>query len=89
MAEELGVTVSYIEALAMGAPHTYRVYSIAKRTGGWRTIHHPSKPLKALRRWFLIRVIDSLPIHPAALAYRKDRSIPYQRRSSRVEPIRT
>jgi RNA-directed DNA polymerase len=75
MARELGLTAHYIENFARGASHAYKVYAISKRTGGTRTIHHPSRPLKALQRWFLAAVVDLLPMHPAATAYRKHRSI--------------
>jgi RNA-directed DNA polymerase len=75
MAQELGVSMSYIDRFARGASHSYKVYSIAKRGGGFHTIHHPSKPLKALQRWLLVNVIDALPKDPAALAYRKHHSI--------------
>jgi RNA-directed DNA polymerase len=75
MANELGVSTLYIENLARGASHAYVEYSIKKRTGGVRTIHHPSKPLKALQRWLLFNVIQELPVHSQAVAYRKGRSI--------------
>jgi RNA-directed DNA polymerase len=75
MAFQLGVSTSYIERLSRGASHAYKEYLIPKRSGGTRTIHHPSKPLKALQRWVLSNVIEALPVHPSAFAYRKQRSI--------------
>ncbi len=75
MAADLGLKVAFIDSLARGASHAYKVYSIPKRSGGARIIEHPSRQLKALQRWFLQYVISKLPVHPAAMAYQKNRSI--------------
>src|SRR6266566_8600763 len=40
-----------------------------------RPIYHPSRQLKSMQRWFLAYVIEKLPIHPAAMAYRKHTSV--------------
>lgn len=75
MARDLGLPAGFIVNLAHGASYEYKVYSIAKRTGGRRVIHHPSRRLKALQRWLLANVVEALPVHAAAAAYRKNRSI--------------
>jgi RNA-directed DNA polymerase len=75
MARDLGLPTGFIVNLAHGASYEYKIYSIPKRSGGHRVIHHPSRRLKALQRWLLSTVIQGLPIHPAATAYRKHRSI--------------
>ena len=75
MAGDLGLNVSFIVGLARGASHAYKTYPIPKRGGGSRTIEHPSKQLKALQRWFLQHFISTLPVHTAAMAYRKGTSI--------------
>ena len=75
MADDLGLPVEYITNLARGASYEYKEYWIAKRTGGYRVIHHPSRRLKALQRWLLQNVIDSFPVHPSAVAYRHGKSI--------------
>jgi RNA-directed DNA polymerase len=75
MARDLGLPKRFIENLARGASHEYKVYYVKKRNGGFREIHHPSKRLKALQRWFLSNVLDRLPVHAAAAAYREGRSI--------------
>jgi RNA-directed DNA polymerase len=75
MAGSLGLPTTFIESLARAATHEYKTYTIAKRTGGSRTIHHPSRRLKALQRWLLMNVIEGLPVHPSATAYRKRHSI--------------
>jgi RNA-directed DNA polymerase len=75
IAADLGLTTSFINTFARGASHAYKTYVIRKRGGGEREIHHPSKQLKALQRWFLQYVLSALPVHPAAMAYIKHRSI--------------
>lgn len=75
MAKDLGVTTRYIAAFAQGASYAYKTYTIRKKDGGFRTIDHPSKQLKAIQRWLLSYLLNSLPIHPAAMAYQKKRTI--------------
>jgi RNA-directed DNA polymerase len=75
MAKDLGVTTRFIATFAQGASHAYKTYSIRKKNGGFRTIAHPSKQLKAMQRWLLTYVLNIIPIHPAAMAYRKKKSI--------------
>jgi RNA-directed DNA polymerase len=75
MASDLGLTVAFVTTFARGASHAYKSYSIAKHGGGHRIIDHPSKQLKAMQRWLLSNVIEELPIHPAAVAYRRHKSI--------------
>jgi RNA-directed DNA polymerase len=75
MAADLGLTPVFIAAFARGASHAYKSYPIRKRNGDTRTIDHPSKQLKSMQRWLLSYVIENLPVHAAATAYRKQRSI--------------
>ena len=75
MARDIGVTTHFIATFAQGASHAYKTYSIPKKNGGFRTIDHPSKQLKAMQRWLLTYVLNSVPIHPAAMAYQKKKSI--------------
>jgi RNA-directed DNA polymerase len=73
MSRELALPISFIEGIARGASFEYFKFTIPKRnTTDRRTIYHPSRRLKALQRWFLRNVIEALPVHPAAMAYRKD-----------------
>lgn len=55
------------------APKKYKVFTIPKRTSGHRVIAQPSKELKRYQRIFL--EFQDLPIHKAAMAYRKGFSI--------------
>lgn len=75
MAKDLGVTARFVAAFAQGASYAYKTYPIRKKNGGFRTIDHPSKQLKAMQRWLLSYLLGSLPIHPAAVAYRKKKSV--------------
>lgn len=75
IAHETGVPLQFVITVANGASHEYYTYEIPKRGGGKRTIHHPSRRLKAFQRWLLRNVIAGLPVHPAAAAYRRNQSI--------------
>jgi RNA-directed DNA polymerase len=75
MCSELSLPPDYVARLVRTASYQYKQYQISKRTGGTRTILHPSKRLKALQRWLLANVIAFWPVHPAANAYRKGRTI--------------
>lgn len=75
IASSLRLSTDYIEKLARSASHRYREYTIPKRHGGLRTIHHPAKPLKAIQRWLLREVIEDLPVNDCAFAYRKGKNI--------------
>ena len=75
MGRELGLPNAFITSLARTASHEYKEYKIQKRTGGFRLIHHPAKRLKALQRWLLTHVVQWLPVHSAAMAYRLGTSI--------------
>lgn len=75
LSSELSIPEATVMRIIRSASHEYKEYQIPKRTGGFRTIHHPSRPLKALQRWLLINVIELWPVHAAAAAYRKGKSI--------------
>lgn len=75
LSDALQLPIPYLDRLARSASHLYKTYSIAKRNGGRRTIHHPSRPLKAVQRWLLHNELSAWPVHPAAHAYRSGRSI--------------
>ena len=74
MSHDLALPAAFIRSLARTASYEYKRYTIPKRTGGVRTIYHPSRRLKALQRWLLANVIEGLPNHDVAMAYRKGRS---------------
>jgi RNA-directed DNA polymerase len=66
----LGLPIPYLDALSRSASHQYKTYSIAKRSGGFRTIHHPSRRLKTVQYALLKSLLAQLPVHDAATAYK-------------------
>lgn len=64
-----------LTALAIKAPKKYRVYYIPKRSGGFRVIAQPTKQLKTIQKILVAQLIDLLPIHSSAMAYRNCISI--------------
>lgn len=73
LASELGKSEAEVTVFLLRAPLYYKVYKIPKRTHGERTIAQPTPELKNLQRTFLL--INPLPMHSAAMAYRSGLSI--------------
>lgn len=53
----------------------YRSFDIPKRSGGRRRIDAPLPSLAFLQRWILDNILNSVPLHASAKAYRKGNSI--------------
>jgi RNA-directed DNA polymerase len=75
VARDLGISPSFIGVLAKTASHRYYSFKIPKKKGGQRDIHHPSRELKLIQRWFVKNVFELLPVHAAAYGYRKGLNI--------------
>lgn len=75
LAASTGLAEFDIRSIVRNAPHRYKLYHIPKRSGGQRLICHPARELKALQRALSHEVLQSLPVHPAAAAYREGKSI--------------
>jgi RNA-directed DNA polymerase len=75
LAEDLRLKPEYIELVARTASHRYKTYSIPKKNGGLRTIHHPARELKLMQSWLVEKVFARFPVHRAATAYKKGASI--------------
>lgn len=69
------VAIADLEGIAASASKRYKVYPIAKRTGGVRLISQPSRTLKVIQRWIVRHVLSASPVHPSATAYEKGSSI--------------
>ncbi|MCW2365634.1 hypothetical protein M2341_001081 [Sphingobium sp. B7D2B] len=70
-----GLSELDVERIINRAPDTYKSYPIPKRNGkGERIISQPAREVKVLQRVLVERLHD-LPIHDAAMAYRKGVSI--------------
>jgi retron-type reverse transcriptase len=72
---ETGLSFDDLTRIIRTAPRRYKVFHIAKRSGGERGIAQPAREVKLLQRVMLDRVLSNLPIHPAARAYRQGVSI--------------
>jgi len=59
----------------MRSPEPPKKWDIAKKNGGVRTIYHPSSKVKLIQYWLINSVLTNLPVHEAAYAFIKDRSI--------------
>ncbi len=73
--QELGLSEAQVMRLIARSPHTYKVYTIPKKTGGVRVIAQPAKETKAMQYWLIENVFNLLPIHASATAYNKGASI--------------
>lgn len=73
--QELGLSEAQIMRLVARSPHTYKIYTIPKKTGGVRVIAQPAKETKAIQHWLIDNVFNLLPIHTSATAYKKGASI--------------
>lgn len=70
------LTPSEITRLVQTASRRYKEHTIEKRNGrGLRLIAQPSAEIKSLQRWAVGEYLSKLPIHDAAMAYRKGKSI--------------
>lgn len=70
LARETGMGLNDVRKVLLTAPARYKTYLIPKRSGGQRVIAHPARELKLLQRAFLKIVLNDLPVHKAATAYR-------------------
>ena len=72
---ELGLSEAQVMRLIARSPHTYKVYTIPKKSGGERIIAQPAKETKAIQYWLIANVFNLLPVHSSAMAYKKGTSI--------------
>ena len=73
--DALGLNEAQLLRLIARSPHTYKIYTIAKKSGGLRTIAQPAKETKFIQHWLIQNVFDQLPIHDCAAAYKIGASI--------------
>lgn len=72
---EFGSSPDQLRRIIATAPARYAHFTIDKRNGDKRLIAQPAAELKALQRILVRRVLNRLPVHPAAFAYVKDKNI--------------
>ena len=75
LADETGLSSQDLATIVRTAPRRYKVFYIPKRSGGLREIAQPARELKYIQRVLVSKVLAELPVHIAAMAYRKGRSI--------------
>jgi RNA-directed DNA polymerase len=75
LSADTGLAESDLIRIIESAPRRYKTFFIPKRSGGLREIAQPARELKLLQRVLMQRVINFLPVHPAARAYRSGLSI--------------
>jgi RNA-directed DNA polymerase len=71
MSAMLNLPEAAIQSWGGKASHAYKTYTVRKRNGEPRTVHHPAKALKAMQRWLAREIISAWPVHTAASAYRR------------------
>jgi RNA-directed DNA polymerase len=75
LADLLETELFTLEELAENAPKHYRRFGLKKKTGGYRRIYVPDVVLKSTQRRVLKNILEQIPVHPAATAYRPGLSI--------------
>lgn len=78
VASALGISVGTLRWLAFHHPASktthYHTWTIAKRSGGDRTISRPQKKLAAAQQWILDSLLSQTPVHDAAHGFVPGRS---------------
>lgn len=70
-----GLTENAVVKVMREAPARYKEYRIKKRGGGFRAISQPAREVKRLQRAATEALLSELPVHEAAVAYRRGLSI--------------
>lgn len=68
------IKVEALYAMSNSQKSYYRNFQIPKRSGGFRAIDAPLPSLSFLQRWILGNVLNLVPVHPAAKAFRVGQS---------------
>ncbi len=72
---DLSVSDAQLNRLVLRAPHTYKTYTIPKKSEGVRTIAQPARETKYIQYWLIKNVLHSLPVHESTTAYKSGASI--------------
>jgi hypothetical protein len=81
LAAATGLSERDVMNIVSTAPSRYKVYAIPKRNGDARIVSQPAREVKVLQRIIVTEILEKLPIHPSAKAYRKGVSITDNARS--------
>lgn len=75
IAQQIGVTSSYLVFLVRRCDRQYKAYYVTKRSGDLRRIEAPNIALKAIQTWILLNVLERLPVSDRAQGFVKERGI--------------
>ena len=76
ISEDLLLPRDRLEYLIKSAPHRYKVYPVAKRSGqGVRMIAQPAREVKRLQYWVIRSIFPLFPIHDSAMGYMLGKNI--------------
>ncbi|WP_131829602.1 retron St85 family RNA-directed DNA polymerase [Teichococcus deserti] len=70
LAQETGVPEPLVREIMLTAPVRYKEFHIVKKSGGLRKISQPAREVKLLQRIATKILLNQLPVHPCATAYR-------------------
>ena len=72
---QTGKSIRELLDFSRSAGRRYKTYPVEKRTGGYRLIEQPARPVKTLQRWLTRAVFSRYMIHPSSMGYREGVSI--------------
>jgi len=72
----LSLTEAKLLEISRKAPLTYKHFTIPKRNGGFRSIHHPSGETKNIQYALMNIVLNKLPIHKCAMGFIPNKQSP-------------
>ena len=75
LALEVGLKEADVRRIMLNAPVRYKTYPVSRPSGRPRLISQPTAEVKILQRALCRVLLDGLPVHSAATAYRKGHSI--------------
>ncbi len=75
ISQDFFVSEAEIGRIFSRAPHTYKQYTIPKRSGGVRVIAQPARETKYIQGWLIKNIFEDLPVHSCAMAYKAGASI--------------
>lgn len=81
----LEIKEEVLYSISNSANSFYRSFYVRKKNGGRRPISAPLPLLLGIQRWILSEILEKIPVHPAAKAYKKGSSIKENARFHRAQ----
>lgn len=75
----MGISLEEVRRISENSPVRYKRYRIDKNSGGTRTIYQPPAETKGLQYALMSLILENLPIHDIATAYRYGEESPQRR----------